>query len=88
MNAIGTQFRDLINWGRLAVYRDTVAEKREEGERVSSRFSLGVENKRVDAERDSRTCLARSTFHACTGTGKMDFPYSAGNKQDKQPYTG
>ena len=41
--------------------------------RVSTRFSLSVENEQADAGRDSRTRLARPNSRARTGTGKKTF---------------
>ena len=38
--------------------------------RISTRFSLSVENKQTDAGRDGQTCLARLNSQARTGTGK------------------
>ena len=38
--------------------------------RVSTRFSLNVENEQTDAGRDDQTCLARPNSQARTGTGR------------------
>ena len=65
MDAVDTQLHDAINSGLtrwwLAVWMDAVAEskRKERNPRVSTRFSLGLENERVDARGDGRTCLAR-----------------------------
>ena len=37
-------------------------------------FSLSVEDEKDDAGRDGRTRLARPTYQARTGTGKITFP--------------
>ena len=42
--------------------------------RVSTRFSLSVENEQADPGRDGRTRLARPNSQARTGTGKMIVP--------------
>lgn len=62
VNAVGTQLRDLIQ-SRLDGWRNTVllkivaGNKKEEWSpvRLSNRFSLGLENERADAGRDSQT---------------------------------
>ena len=51
---------------------------------VSTRFRMGAENERADAERDGRTCLARPNSQARAWTGKMYFPCSADYRQDRQ----
>ena len=52
-----------------------VAESRrkENNPRVSTRFSLSVENEQADAGQDGRTCLARSKSQTRTGAGKTYF---------------
>ena len=37
-------------------------------------IQLGVENERVDARRDGRTCLAKPSSQAPVGTGEKHFP--------------
>ena len=49
---------------------------------VNQWLTLRVKNERADAERDSRTCLARSKFQAQRGTRNIRFPCSAEHKQD------
>ena len=44
--------------------------REERNPRVSTRFSLGVENEPAGAGRDGGTCLARPNSQARTGTGK------------------
>ena len=62
MNAIGTKLLDPINLGLTQLWLtgcvDAVAESGRNPV-VSKRRSLGVENERVNAGRDDRTCLAR-----------------------------
>ena len=74
MNAIGMQKRDPINLGlapsRLAVYMWTPSWKAVGISRVSTRFSLSVENERADVGRDGRTRPAKSISQARMGTGK------------------
>ena len=41
--------------------------------RVSTRFSVGIENEQADTRRDSQTCLAKTNSQARTGTRKC-FP--------------
>ena len=48
-------------------------------------FSLSVGNEQADAGRDSRTCLARPSSQARTGTGKYHFRCLADHQQDWQP---
>ena len=62
---IGMRLRDPLNseltrW-RLTAHMDAVveSENKERGPRVSTRFSLGVENKWTDVIRDGRSCIAR-----------------------------
>ena len=60
----------------------------ERNPRVRTRFSLGVENERADAGRDSRTRLVRPK-HSQTRTEVGDnivLPCSADNVQDWLPY--
>ena len=75
MNAIGTQLRDLIELGLDPMADDGIniwTPPRESGgiPRVSTRFSLSVENDQVDAGRDGRTHLATPNSQARTGTRK------------------
>ena len=51
----------------------TPPEKAGEIPRVSTRFTLSVENGQNDAERDSRTCLTRPNSQARAGRGKHSF---------------
>ena len=39
--------------------------------RVSTRFSVGVENEQADKRRDSQTCLAKPNSQARTGARKI-----------------
>ena len=78
----------LIRW-RLAVNdEDAIAKSRGNPiPRVSTRFSLSVENDRVGAGRDSRTRrLARPHSQTRTGTGKHIVPCSTDHEQDWQTY--
>ena len=45
-----------------------------------------MENEQADAGRDCRTRPARLNYPARTGTGEIDFPFSADREQDWQPY--
>ena len=49
--------------------------KREGGEGPVNKHQIGldVENKRADAGRNGRTCLARPSSQARTGTGEKSF---------------
>ena len=77
----------LIRW-RLTVNNEDAITKNRRNliPRVSTRFSLSVENDRVGAGRDSRTRLARPDSQTRTGTGKHIVPCSADREQDWQPY--
>ena len=53
--------------------------------RVSTRFSLDVENEQAGVGRDGQTRLARPNSQARTGQGKnIYFPCSADHEQDRQ----
>ena len=43
------------------------SERKQRSPRVSTRFSLGVENERADAGQDGRICFARTNSSARTG---------------------
>ena len=84
VNTIGTRLRDLVNVGltrwRLAVYINGCHRgNREESRKLSTRFSLSVENEQADAGRDGRTRLfAKPNSQAVvrTGTGKKQVSLS------------
>ena len=79
VNAIGTQLRDPMNSGltrwRMAVPRNkwTSPRKSEGMPRVSTRFSLSMENEQAEAGWDGRTRFARPNSQA-------------DHEQDWQPY--
>ena len=50
--------------GHLSHGRQEEEEEEKKNPRVSTKFSLGLENERVDAGRDGRTCLARPNSQA------------------------
>ena len=55
--------------------------------RVSTRFSLSVENEQAYAGRDGQTRLARPKYQAQTGAGNITFVFpSADHEKDRQPY--
>ena len=54
--------------------------------RVSTRFSLSVENEHTRAGRDGPTYLVRPNSQARTGTGKNSVFHLAEHEQDRQPY--
>ena len=57
--------------------------------RVSTRFSLSMENEQAGSGRNGRTRLARPSSQARMGTVKFHFtrfPCSADHEQDWQPY--
>ena len=56
-------------YGGLNKYMDAAAEIRR-NPKVSTRFSLSMENEQADAGRDGQTRLARPNSQARTGTGK------------------
>ena len=51
--------------------------REERNPRVSTRFRLGVENKRADAGQNGPTRLARPNYQARTGSGKLKFSLSS-----------
>ena len=53
--------------------------------RVSTRFSVSIENEQANTRRDSQTCLVKTKFSGANG-GKEKFPCSADHGQDWQPY--
>ena len=55
-------------------------------QRVSTRFSLTVENEEADARRGGRTRRARPNSQALRGQGDAYFRCSADHEQDWQPY--
>ena len=48
---------------------------------------LGMENERVDAGRNSRTCLAKLTYQARTGTGNHTTSNRIGNGNHAVQYS-
>ena len=90
MNAIGTQWRDLINSGltqwRLTIYYEDAAPESGRNPMSETRFSLSVEYEQAHAGRDDRIRLARPNSQARTQTGKKTFSSSADHEQDWQPY--
>ena len=93
--SIGTQLRDPINSGptrwRMGQYIIKWTPPRKLGEipRVSTRFSLSVENEQVNAGRDGTAELVSrdQILRRETGTGKYIFSCSAHHEQDWQPYS-
>ena len=55
------------------IHKLTLSRKAGETLSVSTRFSLSMENERIDRERDGRTSLARSNSHARTETENISF---------------
>ena len=53
--------------------------------RVSTRFSVSIENEQANTRRDSQTCLVKTKFSGANG-GKENFPCSADHGQNCQPY--
>ena len=53
--------------------------------RVSTRFSVSIENEQANTRRDSQTSLVKTKFSGANG-GKEKFPCSADHGQDWQPY--
>ena len=81
VNTIGTQLRGPINsgltqWCTRYVGINKWTPPRTSGgiPRVSTKFSLSVENEQAVAGRDDRTRLARPNSRARTGTGKYYVP--------------
>ena len=73
LNAIGTQWRNLINSGLTRWRIDKVDAVVESGRNPSSKHKikiqpLGFENEQADGGRDGPTCLARLAFQTLTGT--------------------
>ena len=78
----------LTRWG-LAVHVDAVAEsgRNPVSKHQPIRFSLSMENERVDVGREGRTRLARPILKPGRGQGNIHFPCSsAHHEQDWQPY--
>ena len=65
---------------------ETLRESTGEIPRLSTRFSLSMENEQANAGRDGRTCLARPNSQPRTGTGKCSLSCLADHEQDWQPY--
>ena len=81
MNAIDTQSCDLMKLGTDPMtYGDidkwTPPRKSGGIPLVSTRFSLGVENKEANAGRDGRTSLARPCYQALLRTGTGEYLFS------------
>ena len=84
----------LIVWTDAVTERTTAVgrrgEKRREEERsprVSTRFSLRVENEQTNAGRNGRPCFKRPNSQAPTGKGNINLlTRSADHEQDRQPY--
>ena len=70
MNVIGTRYRESINSG---LNKWTPPRKSGGIPRLSTRFSLGMENEQTDAGQDGQTRLARRNFQARRRTGKYSF---------------